>query len=171
MTTPSLVSRTSSFRSLLLGALLVAPAALAAGLGGSVVLKGTVASAANIESTTTALAGNLPMVGQGIATVEQRVLVADIDLFTNNLLGLKLTVDPGNGKLTKGSDTVEFKVLAVAHGTGSGGTFTDTGVPQIFDSATQGLVAVDLYIAYTPAPFLDPGDYGASITLTVADNA
>lgn len=168
MTVRTLVGRTSSFRTLLLGTLLVAAAASADTVG----LSGIVASTASVTSTPTAAATALNMGGVGTAIGEQIVKVADLALTTNNTTGLTLTIDSGN--LTNGTGNVAFKVQTVAAAAGAPLTAAFTvasGTPNSgYVSSASGADTRDLYIAYTPAAVLDPGTYTATITLTVADN-
>ena len=152
-----------SFRSILLGALLLSLGALAAN---TVDLSGTVASTATVAAVATSGAGTLDMGGLGSSIGEQIVKVADLTMNTNNSSGVTLTITK-SGDLTNGTDNVTFQALAVAdNATPLTGEFTS---PVTFTTSADGEVLSDLWIAYNPAAVLDPGTYTATITVTVAD--
>lgn len=164
MTTPSLVSRTSSFRSLLLGALLVAASASAATDTATVLISGTVASAANI--TASAGGANLVMDGIGVTVEEHIIKVSDLVVSTNNLAGVTVAAT-SSGALTNAHDVaVPFTM----------GVFATDAVPASAAFPSPSLsrptaaTPCYLWIAYSPALVLDPGLYQATITLTLTDN-
>ncbi len=132
---------------------------------------GTVAQVLHLATTATSGASTLSLNKAASATA-QIVKVADLKIDTNNEQGYTLTVTSGN--LTKAGGTdIPFQVTTTAAGvtattfsTTSGSAYTyGTSAANEPDSGDR-----DLSIKYQPASLQDPGDYAASITVTVAAN-
>lgn len=124
-----------------------------------------------ITSSTTSVANNLPLDGQGSTSIHI-VKVADLDLSTSNPLGLTLTV--GSGSIAKASGIpIAYQVTTVVDGSPSPSSAdftTSPGSNYVVATNSAGSSSQDLYIKYTPAPLQDPGAYNTSISLVVTDN-
>lgn len=155
---------------LIVGAMAAFTPSVFAATTGSVTLGGSVTSTLAISSTSTAAATALPLDGAA-AGVAQIVKVSDLTIATNNEQGLTLTASSGN--LTKtGGTSIAFQVTSVADAAtapASGDFLIASGTDYTASSSVAGAFNQDLYIKYTPAALQDPGNYGGTISLTVAD--
>ena len=134
-------------------------------------LGGTLASTLSISVSATATASALPLDGEGSAG-EHIVKVADLTIGTNNEQGFTLTATSGD--LTKaGGSSIAYQVTSVDDGTSapaSGDFLVASGSAYTYSTSGSGPGNQDLYIKYRPIALQDPGNYGGTITLTVADN-
>ena len=125
----------------------------------------------SIIETATITANNLPLDGQGSASIHI-VKVADLELSTSHPLGLTLTV--GSGSIEKASGTpIAYQVTTVVDGSpppSSADFTTSPGSNYVVATNSAGSSSKDLYIKYTPAALQDPGAYNTSISLVVTDN-
>jgi hypothetical protein len=156
----------------LLAGALFSSAAMAA-TSDSVDLSGTVASTLAISVLTLPAAGALDLDGVGVGSASQHIVnVADVTLTTNTEAGLTLTVSSGDLEITAGvGSPISYQVATVAGGAAAPGVlaFSASGTPYTSNSIA-GTLHKDLYIMYTPADLQTPGDYIATITLSVLDN-
>jgi len=148
------------------GSLITFPA-----LADTVNLGGTVTSTSSVTSTATAGAGALSLAGEGTAASDVVTQVADIAMISNNSEGVTLTASGDTG-LTNGTDTVAYQVLIVADGATApvAADFSSSSDSKsVADFDGNGDSARDLYIEYDAPALLDPGNYTATITVTVTD--
>lgn len=142
-----------------------------AGTSDNVVIGGTVVS-------TLAIASSNPKADINLAPAQTNteVKVADLTMGTNNSTGLTVNV---SGTLTLARTTgsnaitpVPFTVGIVAGASGTPASYVATANTVFATSAAAApSTAHSLYIKYsTDANFQDPGDYAATIVLTVVDN-
>ena len=139
----------------------------------TVTLSGNVTSTLDVDAVDTAAAATLTLQGAGN---DQIVKVADVLLTTNNTGGIAMsTAAVGNIVSSDGGTTaIAFDLFSVDDGVAApaAGAFTAGAYAQNFttgfDPAT-GQLPVDLYIRYDSPALVDPGTYGATITLQVAD--
>jgi hypothetical protein len=156
---------------LVIGAAAAFSPAAFAGTTGSVGVSGSVTSTLAVTAAATGDATTLDLDGDGSAS-EHIVHVGDLSMLTNNEQGLTLTVSSGN--LTKtGGTSIPFQVTTVADAASAPATgdfAIASGSNYTVGTSTAGSVAKDLYMKYTPASLQDPGNYTASISVSVADN-
>jgi hypothetical protein len=138
---------------------------------GEVSLSGTVSSTLAITVTPTEDASALGLDGAGSAT-EHIVKIADLAISTNNEQGFLLTVSSGNIAKSGGS-AIAYQVTTVADGASApatGAFLVASGESYTVSTTAAGAGNKDLYIKYTPATLQDPGNYAATVNLTVTDN-
>lgn len=139
----------------------------------TVTLSGTVTSTLDIEAVDTAEAAALTLQGGGADVIVQ---IADVLLTTNNAGGVAMST-AGAGSITSstgGTTTIPFDLVSVDDGVTApaAGAFTAGAYAQNFTTGfdgTTGQLPVDLYIRYDSPDLVDPGAYGATVTLEVAD--
>jgi len=140
-------------------------------LADSVTLGGTVNSISSVTSTATAGASGLSLSGEGTATPDVVTKVADMALTSNNSEGVTLSAS-ADGDLTNGTDSLAYQVLIVAD-EGAAPAATEFSANNTSEDVTDfdgnGESARDLYIEYDAPALLDPGNYAATITVTVTD--
>ena len=156
------------------GLVIGAVAALSpAAFADTVNLSGSVASTLALTTSPTTgsnSAASLPLDNVG----PQIVKIADLAINTNNNTGYTLTVSSGN--LTKtGGANIPFQVAVTEDNTAAAtGDFTvasGTGYTHATTAANAaGTAGKDLAIKFTPNALQDPGEYTASVSVTVADN-
>jgi hypothetical protein len=129
-------------------------------------------AATSVSSTPTFAAGALALDGAGSAT-PRIVKVATVDVQSDAPGGFTLSAWAGALEKATGETPIPLQVVAVPAGAAapSAGDFTaPAGAPFTHRSAQPGAALFDLYIRFTPAALQDPGDYAASVQLSVADN-
>ena len=144
----------------------------AAALADTINLGGTVANYSTISSSATPGAGNLDLYGEGTATADVVVKVADITLTSNNTEGVELkaeadsalTGDTNGVTLTYQVKLVDDNVAAPSAGAFS--AISDTVNVDNTDFSSNE-ANQDLYIEYDGPEYLDPDTYSSTITMTV----
>lgn len=114
---------------------------------------------------------NLPIAGAA-ATTEIRQ-VADLEISTTATGGLKFVINQSSLTQTDGITPVPVQFLAIADGSGApaGSAFTTAATSDYeYVTNTAGTTNLDLYIKYTTGQLQDPGNYAATLQLSVADN-
>jgi len=156
---------------LLVGAVLTAPA-----MADQVNIDGDVASSSSVVSTPTSgvgLADDLDLGGEGTATADVVVKVADMALTTNNTEGVTLTATAaGDLDISGGGSTpltYNVKIVGDEAAQPLAADFTGTSDSVTVNDFVSGASARDLYIEYDAPALLDPGNYISHITVTVLD--
>lgn len=141
-----------------------------AALADTVPLGGSVNSISAVTSTPTAAAGSLTLYGEGVAQNDVVVQVADMALTTNNTAGVTLQAS-GDSGLTNGTSTLPYNVKIVADSAAAPGAvdFSSNTDSVAVSDFSGGAAARDLYIEYDAPSLLDPGNYSATITISVTD--
>ncbi|AFZ12414.1 hypothetical protein Cri9333_1522 [Crinalium epipsammum PCC 9333] len=135
-------------------------------------LSGTVTSTLALTTSPTAgpnSAANLPL----NSATEQIVRIADLAVSTNNNTGYTLTVSSGSLTKSGGAD-IPFQVVVTDDGTAAAsGDFTvASGTAYTYSTASAnaaGSNGKDLSMKFTPDALQDPGNYTASVSVTVVD--
>lgn len=125
----------------------------------------------SLSTSATAISADLDLDGEGSASTHI-VKIADITLSTDNATGLTLSVTSGSLTKVNGTD-IDFQVTTVQDQAASptAGDFTvASGTIYTYVTTVAGAENRDVYIRYTPNELQDPGNYGAAIQLSVADN-
>lgn len=167
--------------SLIASSLILAPitilgfgsAAFASNAADSVIATGNVPSIIAIDTTATAAASALPMTAGA-----QTAHIANVDITSNNTAGITITATSTNsGELVSNNnaaDNINYTVAIVDDGAtapSSGTALSSLNQSETTGfNATTGVKPMDLYIIYTVPTLPKKGDYGDTITLTVADN-
>ena len=166
--------RSSTFKFVVVALMTLAPVAAATpSTTASVTLGGSVTSSLSIASTPTGTASALNLSGG-----RKIVKVADLAISTNNEQGVTLTASSGNltktNSVATGAGTaIAYQVTSVDDGASApdATAFTvDSGDDYTVGNTTSGAFDQDLFIMYTPLALQDPGSYGSTINLSVADN-
>ncbi len=139
----------------------------------TVTLSGSVTSTLDVNAVDTAAAAALALQGGGTDVIVQ---IADVLLTTNNTGGIAMST-AGAGSIVSsdgGVTTIAFDLVAVDDGVAApaAGAFTAGAYAQNFTTGfdgTTGQLPVDLYMRYDSPVLVDPGTYGATVTLVVAD--
>ncbi|NEQ55555.1 MAG: hypothetical protein F6K11_36480 [Leptolyngbya sp. SIO3F4] len=135
-------------------------------------LGGTVSDYSTISSTATAGASSLNLYGEGSATADVVVKVADVALTSNNTEGVVLQA-AADSPLTGGSNgvTLVYNVKLVDDNATAplAGAFSATSDTVNVDNTdfSSNAAAQDLYIEYDGPEYLDPDNYSSTITMTV----
>lgn len=132
----------------------------------NVILGGTVTSTLAISSSNPNAAIDLAP-----SQSDTEVKAADLAFGTNNSAGLTVA-SSGTLTLSNGVATpVPFTVGIVAGASGTPTSYVATGATVFTTSAAAApTTAHALYIKYSTAAFQDPGNYAATVILTVTDN-
>ena len=144
----------------------------AAAFADTINLGGTVSNYSTISSTATAGAGSLNLYGEGTATANVVVKVADIALTSNNTEGVELKAE-ADSALTGGTNgvTLAYQVKLVDDNAAApaAGVFSATSDTVNVDNTdfSSNAANQDLYIEYDGPEYLDPDTYSSTITMTV----
>ncbi|MFB2882404.1 hypothetical protein [Floridanema aerugineum] len=132
------------------------------------------AFAGNITLTSSNQANNLPLGGEGGTQNTQIIKVGTISLSTTSANGFTLNIIGSNLTKSEGVTPIVFQVTTVPSGSGTpgAGAFTTEATENYsyVNNNPNASETRDLYIKYTPASLQDPGNYSASLNLTIADN-
>lgn len=138
----------------------------------TVTLSGSVTSTLDVNAVDTAAAAALTLQGAGTDVIVQ---IADVLLTTNNTGGITMSTAAG-GSITSsdgGTSTIAFDLVSVDDGVAApaAGAFGAGAYTQNFTTGfdAAGQLPVDLYMRYDSPALVDPGTYGATVTLQVAD--
>jgi hypothetical protein len=124
-----------------------------------------------LNTTPTAIATSLNLDGEGSATTHI-IKVSDITFSTDNSTGLTLTLTSDSFNKVDGAN-IDFQVTTVENDAiaPSGAAFTvPSGDNYTYVTETSGTESRDVYLRYTPNALQDPGNYSASIQVSVVDN-
>ena len=139
----------------------------------TVTLSGNVLSTLDVDAVDTAAATGLLLQGEGANVIVQ---IADVLLTTNNTGGITMSTAAAGSitSSTGGTTTIPFDLLSVDDNAAAPAdtAFTAGAYAQNFATGfdgTTGQLPVDLYIRYDSPDLVDPGTYGAIVTLTVGD--
>jgi hypothetical protein len=163
----------TSLRRVLVASGLVIASSFAAASGAFALTTGDVNLSGTVNSTL-AISSSNPNTAIDLAAsqTDTTVKAADLAFGTNNSAGLTVA-SSGTLTLSNGQATpVPFTVGIVAGSTGTPAAYYPTNTANIFDTsaAAAPTTAHALYIKYSTAAFQDPGNYTATVTLTVSDN-
>jgi hypothetical protein len=125
----------------------------------------------SVEANATTIAASLPIAG-ATATTEIRQ-VADLAVSTAATNGLKLVINQNSLTKVDGITPVPVQFLAIADGSGppAGSAFITAATTDYeYVTNTVGTTNLDLYIKYTTGQSQDPGNYAATLQLSVTDN-
>lgn len=125
----------------------------------------------SLSTTATPISTSLNLDGEGSASTHI-VKVADISISTASGSGLTLTLTSGSLTKVNGSD-ISFKITTVANDAiapPSSAFTVPSGTSYTYRTEAATSESRDVYILYTPSALQDPGSYGATINLSVADN-
>lgn len=125
----------------------------------------------SLSTSATSISTLLDLDGEGSATTHI-VKVADISISTDYSGGLTLSLTSGSLTKSEGSD-ISFQVTTVANddsAPSSSAFTTPSGNTYTYVTQAAGAESRDVYILYTPATLQDPGNYGATINISVVDN-
>ncbi|WP_041739956.1 hypothetical protein [Calothrix sp. PCC 6303] len=127
----------------------------------------------SITATSTSFATTLELTTNTTNTT-RIIKVGTINISNIGANGYTLTITSGNiAKSNNNPDNptpIPFQVTTVPSNNSQptvGDFTTSSGSPYVFSSTIS---ALDLYIKYNPTSVQDPGNYGANINLSVADN-
>lgn len=129
---------------------------------------GTVHEFLNTTWTPAIGLGDLVIYESGADVGEKIVKLGDLTTETNNYEGLTLTMTAGLLDHPDNEAGQEVTILVRAVDDGVVPVFADfAGASGVFNIPVQGENARDLYIAYDPPHYLEPGLYAGMVTLTV----
>lgn len=141
------------------------PAAFAGTDSTNIIIGGTVAPVIDIEATPTAAAQQLPLSDPGPKIVK----IADLTLTSNNYSGVTVTATSTNEGLLLDSNnpeiSVSYQIDLVSDNTAPG----DFRSLNTFNHIVS-IPETDLYIQVNNPSLPIQGNYGDTITITVADN-
>ena len=129
-------------------------------------------SSPTIISSTTSVASNLTLDGQG-RTSTHIVKIAHLELSTDDTNGFTLTISSQNLTKSGGETPIPFQVTTVPAGDPSpnDSDFSiSPGSNYTVSTTSAGSSSKEMYIKYTPAALQDPGAYNTSISLVITDN-
>lgn len=137
--------------------------------GWVLVMVGGLASAASLQTVPAFQASALLL-----DTADTRIVkVADLSISSSAGPGFSLTVTSGALAKADGQTPIPFQVVTVADQAPppSAADFTSpSGSVYVFSTTAPGSVVRALYIRYHAAALQDPGNYHASLEVTVVDN-
>jgi hypothetical protein len=128
-------------------------------------------AAPSVEVNTTSIAASLPIAG-ATATTEIRK-VADVEVSTTATRGLTLVINQNSLTKTDGITPIAVQFLAIADESAppAGSAFTIAATTDYeYVTNAAGTTNLDLYIKYTTGQSQDPGNYAATLQLSVTDN-
>lgn len=131
----------------------------------NIIIRGTVDPVIDIEATATAVAEQLPLSTPGQLIVK----IADLTLNSNNYSGVTVTATSTNDGLLVDSNNPDIFVPYEIDLTGDGGAPGDFRPLSTFSQIVSS-PQTDLYILVTNPSLPKQGNYGDTITITVADN-
>lgn len=132
----------------------------------NIIIRGTVDPVIDIQATATAVAEQLPLSTPG----ELIVKIADLTLNSNNYSGVTVTAtSTNNGLLVDSNDPDNIFIPYQIELTGDGGAPGDFRPLSTFSQIVSS-PQTDLYILVTNPSLPKQGNYGDTITITVADN-
>jgi hypothetical protein len=131
----------------------------------NIIIRGTVDPVIDIQATATAVAEQLPLSTPG----ELIVKIADLTLNSNNYSGVTVTATSTNDGLLVDSNNPDIFVSYQIELTGDGGAPGDFRPLNTFSQIVSS-PQTDLYILVTNPSLPKQGNYGDTITITVADN-
>lgn len=133
------------------------------------VMLASLASAATLNTVPTLQASSLLL-----NTADTRILkVADLSISSSAGPGFSLSITSGALAKGDGQTPIPFQVVTVADQAPAptAADFTSpSGAVYVFSTTSPGSVVRALYIRYQAAALQDPGNYNASIEVTVVDN-